>query len=393
MTNDSPFYLTKIECPVCKTVNEFETVKMGSFTDDGRDTDFCPLNVKWRFPRYDGFNPLVYFAATCTNCFYTREFTNTYRDWKSDNNFRSYRLKQVKERHLDQLAQADSVIKMMGEAIELSLHPNESAIMRLHLAIYDEFLVERKSALDLGRFYLRIGWVFRDLDKGDNPSLKCLKGMLTEIDAKFSGIRRWTEKGLGEVKTLSRNVSSHFESTEIGADLKAMMEPYKEQFDSRISALNSSVTDCGEVLKQVEALINEYKTAMLGGDGESAGSKFGGHPSFTDFLLACKEKFDGMVTNEREALEQAAKYYKEAFADGRDISPGNQQIQASYMIAELSRRTGDYDGAREYFNSTIKHGQEFIYQHRNDQSRTALARKILELAIEQGRANLAATKV
>jgi len=37
------------------------------------------------------------------------------------------------------------------------------------------------------------------------------------------------------------------------------------------------------------------------------------------------------------------------------------------------------------FNSTIKHGQEYIYQNRKDSSRTALARKILELAIEQGR--------
>ena len=45
-------------------------------------------------------------------------------------------------------------------------------------------------------------------------------------------------------------------------------------------------------------------------------------------------------------------YYKKAFADGRNISPGNQQIQASYLIAELSRRIGDYDEAKQYFTST-----------------------------------------
>ena len=35
---------------------------------------------------------------------------------------------------------------------------------------------------------------------------------------------------------------------------------------------------------------------------------------------------------------------------------------------------------------------QFIYRHKGDQNRTAMARKILELAMEQGRANLAEAK-
>jgi tetratricopeptide (TPR) repeat protein len=98
------------------------------------------------------------------------------------------------------------------------------------------------------------------------------------------------------------------------------------------------------------------------------------------------------VLDEQEALEAAVEYYKKAFEDGRSISAGNQQIQASYLIAELSRRIGKYEDGKQYFNTTIKYGQEFIYQNRRDQSRTALARKILELAIEQGRENMDALK-
>ena len=60
-------------------------------------------------------------------------------------------------------------------------------------------------------------------------------------------------------------------------------------------------------------------------------------------------------------------------------------MQALYLIAELSRRTCQFDQAKEYFASTIKHGQEFIYRHKEDKSQTALARKILELAIEQNK--------
>ena len=58
MPNDSPFFLTKIECPICKTVNEFETVKVGAYIENGRDTDFCPKEILWRFPKYEGgFQP------------------------------------------------------------------------------------------------------------------------------------------------------------------------------------------------------------------------------------------------------------------------------------------------------------------------------------------------
>jgi len=121
-------------------------------------------------------------------------------------------------------------------------------------------------------------------------------------------------------------------------------------------------------------------------------TSFGEHVSLAEFLIKLQPHWDGIVANEHEALEQSIRYYKEAFAGGREIDAGNQQIQASYLIAELSRRIGDYDGAKQYFTSTIKVGQEFIYQNRHDQSRTQLARKILELAIEQGRANLQAAK-
>ncbi|MBD3257615.1 DUF2225 domain-containing protein, partial [candidate division GN15 bacterium] len=110
----------------------------------------------------------------------------------------------------------------------------------------------------------------------------------------------------------------------------------------------------------------------------------------TQFLASLQ--WQGCVTNEREALERAIHFYKRAFGGGREISEGTPQIQASYLIAELSRRIGNYDEAKQYFTSTIKAGQEFIYRNRRDQSRTQLARKILELAIEQGRANLAAVK-
>ena len=82
------------------------------------------------------------------------------------------------------------------------------------------------------------------------------------------------------------------------------------------------------------------------------------------------------------------KYYKQSFEQSRDISPGNQQIQAAYLIGELFRRVGDHEEGKKYFNLAIRVGQDFVNKNRDDVNKTALARRILQLAIEQGKLNL-----
>lgn len=392
MSNQSPFLIFKVECPLCKTINEFELIRVGAYTEDGRDSDFSPRDIKWRYPRYQAYHPLAFFTAMCTHCYYTREFTNKFKDWKSDNHFRSYKLKSVKEGHLEQLSVADSVVKLLGSHVDISRYPNESAILKLLLAIFDEQIPSHFNDLDIGRFYLRVGWVFRKMDKGENPQIVSLKGLLHEIEKSFGSVGGSVDALTSGTDTLSANVRSHFDSDMISADLQARMLSYKERYDEGLAALSAATISAKEAIDAFRALLDEYKTDLLGSDGESSGNKFFKYPSFLDFLSNLRQSWDGIVTSEREALEKAVIHYKKAFADGRNISPGNQQIQASYLIAELSRRIGDYDEAKQYFTSTIKAGQEFVYCHRNDQTKTALARKILELAIEQGRLNLEAAK-
>lgn len=393
MANETPFFLSKVECPICKTINEFETIKVGSFFENGRDTDFCPKDITWKYPRYQSYNPLVFFTAVCSNCYYAREFNSNFKEWKNDNTFRSYRLKTIKERHLDQLAQADSVIRSIGETIDVSKYPNESAILKLHLAIIDEMLGEHVSNLDLGRFYLRIGWIFREFENGENPTEKFLRGILLELENKFIGFKGELSDARNELENYHRHLNAHFESDDFTADVKSKIYPYREQFTEKIETISKLVQDVSGRADDFSAFFNGYSADLIGSESSGNGmAKFGQHHSFTEYLISLKRKNLDIVTNEREALEKAIFYYKKAFESGREITPGNQQIQASYLIAELSRRIDDHDSAREYFNSTIKAGQEFIYQHRNDRSRTALARKILELAIEQGKENMQALK-
>ncbi|MEW6050499.1 MAG: DUF2225 domain-containing protein [Candidatus Zixiibacteriota bacterium] len=392
MAMESPFLLFKVECPICKTINEFETIRVGAYAEEDRDTDFCPRNIKWRFPRYQAYNPLVFFTGTCTNCYYSREFTNAYKEWKNDVNFKTYRLKTVKSKHLDQLAAADSVVKLVGTAIDVNRYPNESAILKLLLAIYDEQLADHYSRLDVGRFYLRVAWVFRDMEHTENPNLILLREFMREIEESRGRLTEGAAGVRSDADAFAETIHSHFNSSQLTADIKAQMLSFGERYDQQIRAVHDRVSAMEQQISDLTSLIAEYRTTLIGNESGSGQVPFGQYPSFVEFLHRVQRVWSGAVTNEREALERSVQYYKEAFANGKDIAPGNQQIQASYLIAELSRRIGDFDEAKQYFTSTIKSGQEFIYQNRHDSSRTALARKILELAIEQGRMNLAASR-
>lgn len=392
MSNDSVFLLQKIECPVCKSINEFEVIKIGSYTEDGRDSDFCPTSIEWRTPRYQGYNPLLFFTGTCGNCFYSREVSQKYREWKNDVNFKTYRLKPLRERHLEQFSHPDSIVKLMGQAVDSSAHPNESAILKLLLAVYDEELLDLPNQLDLGRYYLRVGWVYRYMSSSEDPGKLFISGLMNEVTNKHAALHTSLETFAKDISSFARHVSTHFDAPNLSADLKSRMLAHQDSFESRVAAMNSMVRSGQENLDLLKTVIDDYRSDVCGGEADGSGVQFAGFSSFSDFMLEAKRRWSGLAINEHEALKLAAKHYQKAFTSGKNISVGNQQLQVSYLIAELSRRVGDHDIAKQYFNSTIKAGQEFIYQNRTDKSRTELARKIMELAIEQGRANLKAAK-
>jgi len=391
MISEAPFYLAKVECPVCKTINEFETIKVGAYTENGRDTDFCPSDIIWRNPKYHAYNPLLYFAASCDNCFYTKEFSKSYKDWKNDSYFKTYRQKNIKDRHLNLLSEPESVIRAIGEKLDASRYPHETALLKLTLAIIDETLNDKPSNLDLGRFYIRIGWLYRDMERGENPNQQSLKGHLIAIENKINNLKT----SLNEVNTnlydVDHAITQEFEDNKIASELKAILLPIRDKYDNELKSFHETLKQLIGKIDGIETVNTEHKKMALGGDFDDLEPSYFEYKSFFEFLAQMAEKQDAIVLNEKEALTKAVEYYKLAFSEGRSIAQGNQQIQASYLIAELSRRIGLNEQAKEYFNTTIRSGQEFVYRHKGDRTRTALARKILELAIEQARDNRATT--
>lgn len=395
MKIESPFFMSKLECPICGTTNEFENIKVGAYAETGRETDFSPKDVIWANPDYQAINPLLYFTASCSHCFFTHEFNKEFKEWKNDNVFKMYRLKTLREKHLKKLAEPDSIIRALGSAIDPKEHPFQSAIMKFLLGIYDEILLERPSALDLARYYLRVAWLFRENEGGGRGLHQAEKMNLSNLGKtvhELVSIHRGLKERLYKFRDMVE-MHSKVKSQDENHNLKR--EAIRNDYLKTITELDSLISPLEQKSEQLLSIYarNEKLALEEGDESFKLSGGFKNFSSFESFLASLRKFWTEIPINEYEAMGFSLKYYKQSFEQSRDISPGNQQIQAAYLIGELSRRVGDYDEAKKYFNVAIRTGQDLVNKNKDDVNKAALARKILELAFEQGKLNLSEAKV
>ena len=407
MKFDSPFFMTKVECPVCGQTNEFENIKAGAYTETERDTDFCPKDIIWANSEYQKINPLLYFMATCPNCFYTHEFNQSFKEWKKDRFFVAHRLSAVREKHKQELKQKGSMVKRLGEALNPEGQPFESAVLKLLLGIYDEKITEEFNPLDMGRYYLRIAWLYRENLEEKNPTHKVDKLNLTSLEKSLKTLQSNFQNHEEKISDLLTSVDACF-GTPIGVEkIDQKQEQLKIKYLKVLDKIKEDLSSLQESLDELTDIWAESKNFSFGSEsrnfkitskvpeslirGESLYVRKS-HLTFVSLLSSLKEIWPEISLNEFEAMKLALKYYKQSYQEVRDITQENQKIQAAYLIAELSRRIGDFREAESYFEEAKRIGGDFIQRNQDDANKIALARKIVELAKKQGELNLVQTE-
>lgn len=378
--DETPFYYTRVECPVCKTVNEFEMIKLGAYTEEGRDTDFRPLNRQWRNPRYQETNPLLYFMATCSSCFYTREFTRRFREWKDDATFRTHRQSVIRQRHLNALTDDDSVIRQLGSALWPEAYPLETALNKLLIGVRDEQLLDHPSHFDIARWYLRTAWLFHEMGHGgiNRPSPHVI--LRRQLLQKVRGLSRTIAQVGESVFEIRDMLESHPESA--ASSPQTADEQQAMSTDSVVELANAVHTLSTQADRFAQQLSSLDAGTVVGEDANS-GERYGDFPSYTSFLRSLHSLWEGVPTDELEAVYLSLENYRLAYEEGHRVPKGNAQIQLTYMVGELSRRCGRLRDAQQYLNSAVRIGREWIHQHQKDPTKSAMARHIVDLAIEQ----------
>ena len=398
MKLDSPFFLTKVECPVCGQINEFENIKAGAYTETGRDTDFCPKGITWTNPEYHKINPLLYFMTTCRNCFYTHEFNESFKEWRRDRSFVAHRLSLIQERHQRELKQERSVINRLREALDPEGHPFESAVIKLLLGIYDEKIIEESNPLDLGRYYLRIAWLYRENQKREDTAHEIEKLDLTSLEETLKAFQSNFQIQKEKIYELKASLDACFRIPTRVVEMNQKKEQLQIKYLKGWDKIQEGLSSLQKSLDGLTDICAQSHNFTFGAKSENikitpqvlkkfipSQSSFGGrdHLTFRSFLSSLKEIWSEIPLNECEAMKLALKYYKQSYQGIRDITQENQKIQAAYLIAELSRRVGDYQEAESYFEEAKSTGQDFIRINRDDPNKIALAQKIVELTTKQ----------
>jgi uncharacterized protein (DUF2225 family) len=398
MKLDSPFFMTKVECPVCGQINGFENIKAGAYTETGRDTDFCPKGITWTNPEYQKINPLLYFMATCRNCFYTHEFNESFKAWKRDRSFVAFRLSLIQERHQRELKQQGSVINRLGETLDPEGHPFESAVIKLLLGIYDEKMIEESNPLDLGRYYLRIAWLYRENQKREDTPREIEKLDLISLEETLKAFQSNFQTQKEKIYELKVSLDACFRTPTRVVEMNQKKERLQIKYLKGLDKIQEDLSSLQESLDELTDICAQSHNFTFDAKSENikitrqvleelipGQSPYGGrdHLTFRSFLSSLKEIWSEIPLNECEAMKLALKYYKKSYQEIRDITQENQKIQAAYLIAELSRRVGDYREAERYFEEVKSTGQDFIRINRNDPNKIALAQKIVELTTKQ----------
>ena len=376
-----PLYFSELECPVCKNINKFENIRAGSYSESGKDKDFKPTGRVWLNQAYQKFDPLLFFMATCSKCYYTREFTQEYKSWSKDTSFKTYRLKAVQQSHLSELSAQDNVIKFLGDNIDQQNYPFESAVIKLLLGIYDTKISGRPSNLDIGRYFLRVAWLFRDQTDQGQEEATGNAGFFRQLRDAASKINQIVPDYDDKVANLKRMMDNDFPIV-FGNVPEA--EGHKKKIEQTIEEINSALAPLAKAGSKLMSVFSDTEKALLGQE-MSQGGAFHNYTSFTSFLTLARDKWDEVPLNEHDAMIKAAEYYQKAYEAGGEISQGIQQVQAAYMIAELSRRAGNTKNADQFFNQTIRMGREMVMGKQADQSSINFIKNLLEIAMEQAR--------
>ena len=359
-----------VTCPACGKSYLEQRLNPQSYRVTASDTDFYPSQRVWLNSQINQVNPLAYFMQTCPNCFFTLE-ANGSLSLKSaqlaPENLQS--LLQV-ERHKELLAKAGSLLDKLAKEYRTAEDAFSRVILKFLLGIFDEKLKDHYSNYNLGRYYLRLAWVFREgqnWEKTDSPKdWPTLGQNLKELSERH-------EQYLGPVEKLRGLLDEKFLTLDQEPE-----EPGKQlySYDEILRQLEKEVVPDGQKPEEIWGQLNQIQDANL-----SFAPVNPNQFNLTGFLLDLKSIWPGVPLNEIEALKFSLSYYSQYFESLKGES-GTRMIQTAYLIGELSRRAGEYPQSRKFLNLAIALGQDSL-QKEKETYRTAFTQKIIDLAAQQ----------
>jgi len=161
-TTKYPFYLKKVECPVCHNLTEHFIFKSKICIPHKIDSDNYVVEYQWIDKTYKECRPSFYAIWACTTCGYA-DFPEYFEKYLESP---SYEFTKLRDIILKETADREGVLFKLLSQVKLDVPELEfETAMNMHqLALYcHDYLFENNEDYEkLGRLYLRTSWLFRE---------------------------------------------------------------------------------------------------------------------------------------------------------------------------------------------------------------------------------------
>ncbi|MCI0530635.1 MAG: DUF2225 domain-containing protein [candidate division Zixibacteria bacterium] len=378
----SPIETILVDCPSCNASFLGKKINPEAYRVLETDTDFFPQKSSWLSAGQNQYNPLHYLMQTCPACFFTLEINHLpVRNPLADEGDTHPHKNQI-ERHKAEFTKPGSVVDKLAHNFRISADPFTQAIFKYLLGIYDEKLKDQYSNYCLGRYYLRLGWLFRDKD---DVRYNSSYFPWADLESRLSQLSNKHKNYLSQISQLKELLEKHFLSVDVqpGSEDKGAPENYREVFEM----LDRELDPAEKELKQLWELLNGKLVSTTPFGREHFTQKM----DLASRLVDLKTVWVGTPLNETEALKFALSYYEDFFKGIPVDHIQGPRIQTAYLIGELYRRVGEYPQSQKYFTLAIGLAQRKIEQEK-ESYRSAFAQKIMELAHQQKTLSIAQEK-
>ena len=201
----SPFYVQKVKCPVCGTTDNQRWFQAKMYSEREIDLDKHVQKFMWTDKVFEKYHPPLYYIWHCDDCHYTDahiNFENPAKDTFS--NFRFLKDAFIDHYHDD--PRIGKIVDKLGENIDYDKMNHYQAIKLHQLAIFIQELMEGPEQRDdfkIGRYYLRLGWLYRELNQKEGISEK-VKNTVEKLLAYLK--KGWPEVAADEVSAMKKAI-------------------------------------------------------------------------------------------------------------------------------------------------------------------------------------------
>ncbi|MDD2236626.1 MAG: DUF2225 domain-containing protein [Kiritimatiellae bacterium] len=167
-----PFLRRQVTCPICEHAVEQLGLKTNLFRAEHKDVDRRPYSYRWKQENLAKFHPPFFYVWYCPKCYFAagRKY---YEEPLKDCYLTMRKFKETIQNKYKTDPTAKKIINKLTAGVAPDKFCFKQAFQLHLLAIYWAELfpeLSKRDAMNLARYYLRIAWLFRDLNENEEAN-------------------------------------------------------------------------------------------------------------------------------------------------------------------------------------------------------------------------------